>query len=626
MTSFHIDSTMTCLFFMIRLRGAQAAQRKVGLPDCAHILVFRDKIAAFSTIGTPGNCIMSKKVVGIAAGEAHTLALTGDGSVFSWGRGTFGRLGTGKDADELSPVRVSFTPEIGATKAPDPKFVGIAAGAYHSLALQDDGSVWSWGYNIYGQLGHGEENSSVPRVIEQFKDLGAPNSLSRDRNANRQTNALKVSSIKAGGMMSLAIDDLGALWMWGNCPHSTNADEEEFSLVSSPSPLPVWDLHGHTVVKVACGNEHVVAAVSAEETFRGADLVCYAWGNNNHGQLGLGNRESRARPQAIATFGEDSPWAIYEIACGAYHTAILTQKKSYEQEIESRCWTFGLGENGQLGHGTTVSKSLPEPVHDLPENALLISLDCGLFHTSVVSAGGEVWSWGMEKGLGLCPDASFAGGNDAGDALLPRLLSCGETPRGLFPVPVQVACGAAHTVLVAADGDELWAWGRGRSGVLGRGNTADSFTPASLVWQLPGASLKKKHVQVNYEAKTGGHGSGRNAATSADHKSSEAMEELSVLREKLTIVERYATVLHVSIFRKPLDQRNLPRSLYDSGVFDIKREMQNVLESADTEDLVQLAMFYKGMLSGVKDKLLKRRIKEEVQEYIRSLSSGKHPG
>jgi Regulator of chromosome condensation (RCC1) repeat len=69
--------------------------------------------------------------------------LIGDGNIYSWGRGMFGRLGTGKEADELIPVKVSFThssqrsanlyPQIGDTK--NPKFVKIAAGAYHSLAL-----------------------------------------------------------------------------------------------------------------------------------------------------------------------------------------------------------------------------------------------------------------------------------------------------------------------------------------------------------------------------------------------------------------------------------------------------------------------------------------------------------
>ncbi|CAN6839070.1 unnamed protein product [Brassica oleracea] len=88
---------------------------------------------------------LSRKITSIAAGEAHTIALTGDGCVYSWGRGMFGRIGTGRETDALVPARVGFEfPDRSAAR-----IVGIAAGAYHSLAvLADDGSVWSWGYNI----------------------------------------------------------------------------------------------------------------------------------------------------------------------------------------------------------------------------------------------------------------------------------------------------------------------------------------------------------------------------------------------------------------------------------------------------------------------------------------------
>ncbi|EHA8591359.1 ultraviolet-B receptor UVR8 [Cocos nucifera] len=539
---------------------------------------------------------MSKKVVAIAAGEAHTLALNGDGGVYSWGRGTFGRLGTGKDEDELFPVPIALgdastkkrssleNGQIGRLK-----FVGIATGAYHSLALE-----------------------------ERFQELGSPDSLAGESNTDGERTPLKICSVKAGGMMSLAIDSLGALWMWGNCPQPT--DEGGFCLVSSSVPLPVWDFHGHTVVKVACGNEHVVAAVSAGETYTGGDLICYAWGNNSHGQLGLGDKDNRSRPEVIPTFNEESSWAVYEIACGAFHTAVLTHKKSYDQEIESKCWTFGLGENGQLGHGTTNSASLPEPVDGLPQDAFLISLDCGLFHTSVVSSAGDVWSWGMEKGLGLCPDASFTG-RDAGDALSPIRIPAPETNGMRFPGAVQVACGAAHTVLVAGDGYKLWAWGRGRSGVLGTGQVADSFVPCLVMW--PPLDEDFKEVRGVRNSKTDARGE-VGQTVEMDQSLSRAMEEIQNLQSKLTIMERYATMLHISIFRKPLDERNLPQSLHDSGVFDIRNELENMMEAANTDELARMEMFYRSMLSSVKDKLMKRKVQEMVKECIRSLSTGRH--
>jgi len=413
--------------------------------------------------------------------------------------------------------------------------------------------------------------------------------------------------------MSLAIDNLGALWMWGNCPPQSDPGNDEFSLVSSATPLPVWSFHGHTVVKVACGNEHIVALVSAGETYKGSDLVCYSWGNNKHGQLGLGDTNSRFQPQVVEKFNQSSSWAVYAVACGAFHTALLAVDDRASDTLRSVCWTAGLGDNGQLGLGTTKSAMLPEQVKGLPQNVFLNSVDCGLFHTSVVSMAGDVWSWGMEKGLGLCPDASFTG-TDAGDALSPLVIS----PHGSkFPGPVQVVCGAAHTVLVADEGYKLWSWGRGRSGVLGNGKTIDSYVPTTVLWPPPSDNFKEE----KYDLKDGVKKSkskdpGR--ITEMEERLSAAMEEMKLLNSKLSLMEKYASILHGSIFGKPFDERDIPISLQNSGTFDMAKEWDNMLESLDRGKLVRLEIFYRNMVAGVKDKLLKRRIQEIVKECLDS--------
>ncbi|XP_065850895.1 ultraviolet-B receptor UVR8 [Euphorbia lathyris] len=560
-----------------------------------------------------GSSNLSNKVLTVAIGEAHTLALTGDGCVYTWGRGMFGRLGTGSEADELCPVRVKFD----TSEEKKLKFVGIAAGAYHSLALADDGSVWCWGYNIYGQLGINDDFSMVPRLMDHFLDSSSLDSITNESETKRRE-PLKVCSVKAGGMMSIAIDNLGILWMWGNCPHNRNTTESVpvSSLESTFTPIPVQDFYGRTVVKVACGNQHVVALVSAGETYKGEDLVCYSWGDNNHGQLGLGDRESRIRPDVVETFNHDSPWAVYDIACGAYHTALLSVKKSPNGKIEYTCWTFGLGDNGQLGHGTTQSAVKPEPVKELPQHVYLISTDCGLFHTSVVSSTGDVWSWGMMNGLGLCPDASFTG-TDAGDAISPRKITL-ERPK--FHDPVQISCGAAHTVLVANGGYKLWSWGRGQSGVLGNGKTMDILGPSLLLWP-PLEDFKDQDSNNVTEDKLGNNGSEDVGET--EKRLALAMEEMKLLQSKLSIVERYASILHGSIFGKPFAEEDIPISLRNEGTFDIAKEWEDMLDSADRSKLIRLELFYRNMLAGVKDKQMKRRIQEMIKEFLPPSTSAK---
>lgn len=415
--------------------------------------------------------------------------------------------------------------------------------------------------------------------------------------------------------MSLAVDNLGALWIWGNCPQQSNNTEGGLIFVSNFMPTPVRDFLGHKVVKVACGTEHVVALVSAGEVYKGDDLVCYSWGNNKHGQLGLGDRESRYRPEIMETFNQDSPWAVYEIACGALHTALLAHKKNRPSDtLESTCWTFGLGENGQLGQGTTRSIVSPQQVKELPDSVSLISVDCGLFHTSVVSSAGDVWSWGMERGLGLCPNARVSA--VSGDAISPLLISCSEL-NAKFQNPVQVACGAAHTVLVANGGYKIWSWGRGRSGVLGTGQAVDCLTPTSVL--LPQVTEDEKQAETEIaseEAKTDEKDPRQVAET--DKKLSLAMEEIKVLQLKLSTMEQYVSILHGSIFGKPFEEKDIPISLQNSGIFDVAKEWENMLESADRAKLIGLEMFYRNMLAGVKDKLMKKRIQEVMMECLSS--------
>ncbi|KAH0895696.1 hypothetical protein HID58_045264 [Brassica napus] len=521
-------------------------------------LIHRETLMEDKTTPLPISEDLSRKITSLAAGEAHTIALTGDGCVYSWGRGMFGRIGTGRETDELVPARVEFeSPDRSAAR-----IVGIAAGAYHSLVVSDVSS----------------------------SSLNDP-----DREA---TSDFKVCAVKAGSMMSLAIDNAGGLWMWGNVPPQDSGPEPRLSFTSVPVPFLIPEFHGRTVLKVACGDEHVVALVGSKET---QESALYSWGNNHHGQLGRGDGESRARPQVVETFNQNSGLTVYDIACGAHHTALLTYRKDAPNG-PSVCWTFGFGENGQLGRGSTKSSPVPEPVSELPEHAHLVSVDCGLFHTSVVSSEGYVWSWGMERGLGLCPDVNFSE-VEAGDDSVPRKITGGSR----FRDPVQVSCGAAHTVLVANGGYKLWSWGRGRNGVLGTGNVMDCYVPTPVFW--PTNELKQDSEE---------------APKPDDGDKSSSTEEIKQLQTKLMVMERYASILHGSIFGKPFnEEEDIPYSLRVSGYFDMGKEWGEMLESADKSQLMRLQAFYEDMISRVKDKVLQRRIQEIMKDCLQS-SAPKH--
>ena len=102
-----------------------------------------------------------RRVVAVSAAGSQSLAITADGAVWSWGGGTVGRLGHGGLQDQLLPKKIeAFTGR---------RVVAVSAGEDHSLALTADGAVWSWGAGEDGRLGHGDQqNQLLPKKVEAF--------------------------------------------------------------------------------------------------------------------------------------------------------------------------------------------------------------------------------------------------------------------------------------------------------------------------------------------------------------------------------------------------------------------------------------------------------------------------
>ena len=140
-----------------------------------------------STTDRPTPTVLSPtKVDAVAAGGYHSLALSG-GAVWSWGLGHVGQLGRGSAAD-IRHARLVGGGLSGVT--------AVSAGFYHSLALKGDGTVWAWGWNVYGQLGDGTTvDRSLPVQVVGLTGVVA---------------------ISAGGLHNLALKSDGTVWAWGS--------------------------------------------------------------------------------------------------------------------------------------------------------------------------------------------------------------------------------------------------------------------------------------------------------------------------------------------------------------------------------------------------------------------------
>ncbi len=183
----------------------------------------------------------------IAGGDIHSLAVCGDGIARSWGSDGNGRLGDNAAiADQTSPVTVATISGITA----------VAGGGYHSLALQSNGTVWSWGFDGNGQLGDDAAtvSKSTPVTVATITNITA---------------------IAAGRYFSLALKSDGTVWSWGNDVAGQLGDDA--AIANKSTPVQVATLTNITAI--ATGVAHALA--------RKNDGTVWCWGDNGFCELGL---------------------------------------------------------------------------------------------------------------------------------------------------------------------------------------------------------------------------------------------------------------------------------------------------------------------------------------------------
>ncbi len=246
-------------------------------------------------------------LVALAAGVAHSLAVTSNGELWVWGWNGDGQLGLSNQINYWSPV---MSPYINGVKK-------VAAGGSHSLALLGTGVIMSWGLNDQGQLGDGTMDShSVPQLI---RNLGVAD----------------VTALAAGMDFSLALDSTGQLFAWGA------NDSGQLGLGDTQQRLEPEQVKGLPPLQaISAGGFHALALAR--------DGTLYAWGANACGELGDGTTAWRATPRPVPGLPP-----IVTMAAGFHHNLAL----DHEQQI----WVWGSNDHLQLGLAT------PEPCLAIPQ-------------------------------------------------------------------------------------------------------------------------------------------------------------------------------------------------------------------------------------------------------------------
>eukprot|EP00262_Sarcandra_glabra_P007589 TRINITY_DN20487_c0_g1_i1.p1 TRINITY_DN20487_c0_g1~~TRINITY_DN20487_c0_g1_i1.p1 ORF type:complete len:397 (+),score=64.11 TRINITY_DN20487_c0_g1_i1:104-1294(+) len=346
----------------------------------------------------------NEHVSALVAGSRNSLAICDNGKLYTWGWNQRGTLGHAPETKtESIPSQVKSLANVNIVQA--------AIGGWHCLAVDDQGRAYAWGGNEYGQCGEEPErkddNSKALR-----RDIVIP---------QRCAPKLSVRQVAAGGTHSVVLTNDGHVWTWGQ-PWPPG-DIKQIS-----TPVRVQGLE--KVRLIAVGAFHNLALLE--------EGILWAWGNNEYGQLGTGDTQPRSQPILVQGL---AGLTLVDIAAGGWHSTALTE--------EGEVYAWGRGEHGRLGFGDDKSsKMVPQRVQLLVGKEI-VQVSCGGTHSVACTRDGRMFSFGrgdhgrlgygrkittghpMEVPINLPPPAGL---NSADGRWCAKL----------------VACGGRHTLAIAS--------------------------------------------------------------------------------------------------------------------------------------------------------------------------------
>ncbi|CAN6482306.1 unnamed protein product [Victoria cruziana] len=171
-------------------------------------------------------------IIQIACGENHSAALSVDGQVFTWGRGKYGQLGHDSFQNELKPLPVKALS--------DQMIVQVVCGGNHTMAINEEGALFSWGQGHWGQTGHGiVDNVPLPREVCTLRGS-------------------RIVQASAGSRHSMAVTEDCKLYGWGDGEQHQLGDSKRIQLL--PSLIPHVEREDFSLLYVVAAGEHTITS------------------------------------------------------------------------------------------------------------------------------------------------------------------------------------------------------------------------------------------------------------------------------------------------------------------------------------------------------------------------------
>ncbi|MEV6487528.1 hypothetical protein AB0M20_02645 [Actinoplanes sp. NPDC051633] len=274
---------------------------------------------------------VGSKILQVATGADHTCVIKDNQDVACWGRNDVGQLGTGAAGGSESTAQ----PVAGLGDVID-----LAAGGDTTCAIDEDGAAWCWGSDADGQVGDAAANSgstATPVKVDTTEEF---------------------TQIDVGGRHACAVTEDGAVWCWGSDSDGQLGDDA--AIADHDAPVQVKLPPAVDVYTVSAGGNSTCTVTTLG--------LAMCWGDNDEGQLGVGNRTDRHVPAVVdqsalpespflALFGMKGS-RIYQISVGDGHACAV--------DISSNTFCWGDNADGQLGDRTTDDHVVPEATALVP--------------------------------------------------------------------------------------------------------------------------------------------------------------------------------------------------------------------------------------------------------------------
>ncbi|XP_078618718.1 X-linked retinitis pigmentosa GTPase regulator-like isoform X2 [Branchiostoma floridae x Branchiostoma japonicum] len=301
------------------------------------------------------------------------------------------------------------------------RICAVACGDEHTALVTENGRLYTFGSNDWGQLGLGHtKTASKPSCVKSLKHE-------------------KAKLVACGRSHTLIATEDGKLYAFGN-----NGETQlgVTGMQTSPSPVLVESMTAQNIIALSAGTDHSAALTG--------DGKVYVWGGGSEGQLGLGEDTTECTEPTLLDFDSKA----ISISCGYYHTAVVTE--------DGNLYTFGETEYGKLGlnNSDLDSSDTPQKVTGIKEKVKFVV--CGGGHTTAIAESGAVYTFGNGA------SGQLGHGNSLLESPTPH-----RVERFRDADCKHASCGENFTAVITGKG-HLYTFGDGRHGKLGLGD--ESFT------------------------------------------------------------------------------------------------------------------------------------------------------